>query len=128
MLEPGIKGLSKTAVTEDKTAKAYGSGELRVFATPAMIALMEQTCYQSVASYLEEGQGTVGTMLSVEHTAATPVGMTVTCESELIAVDGRKLTFRVTCSDENGEIGRGTHERFIIFNDRFTEKTYAKLN
>ena len=93
MLQTGIKGKKEITVTLDKTAKAMGSGTMDVFATPAMIALMENTAFESVASELDEGSGTVGTALDIKHVSATPVGMKVTCESELVKVDGRALTF-----------------------------------
>lgn len=127
MLEVGIKGTKEIMVTNENTAKTMGSGTLDVFATPAMIALMENTAYESVASELEEGSGTVGTALNVKHVAATPVGMKVTCETELIKVDGRALTFSVKAFDEKGLIGEGEHERFIVFNDKFQAKADAKL-
>lgn len=127
MLEAGIKGTKETMVTNENTAKTMGSGTLDVFATPAMIALMENTAYESVASELEEGSGTVGTALNVKHVAATPVGMKVTCETELIKVDGRALTFSVKAFDEKGLIGEGEHERFIVFNEKFQAKADAKL-
>ena len=126
MLEAGIKGTKEIMVTNENTAKTMGSGTLDVFATPAMIALMENTAYESVASELEEGSGTVGTALNVKHVAATPVGMKVTCETELIKVDGRALTFSVKAFDEKGLIGEGEHERFIVFNEKFQEKANQK--
>ena len=125
-MDTGIKNRLEIVVTEDRTAKAMGSGELPVFATPAMIALVEETCWKSVADELESGQGTVGTMLDVRHVSATPVGMKVWCESELVGIDGRKLTFSVKVFDEAGLVGEGTHERFIIDNKRFLEKAAAK--
>ena len=88
-----------------------GSGTLDVFATPALVALAEKTCWMSVAAALDEGCGTVGTRLELEHSAPTPVGMTVTCESELTAVEGRKLVFKVSLHDEKGPVGGGVHER-----------------
>ena len=127
MLEAGIKGTKEIMVTNENTAKTMGSCTLDVFATPAMIALMENTAYESVASELEEGSGTVGTALNVKHVAATPVGMKVTCETELIKVDGRALTFSVKAFDEKGLIGEGEHERFIVFNEKFQAKADAKL-
>lgn len=127
MLEAGIKGTKKIMVTNENTAKTMGSGTLDVFATPAMIALMENTAYESVAAELEEGSGTVGTALNVKHVAATPIGMKVTCETELIKVDGRALTFSVKAFDEKGLIGEGEHERFIVFNEKFQAKADAKL-
>ena len=126
MLETGIKGHKELMVTPDKTAKAMGSGALDVFATPCMIALMENTAVESVQAELEEGCGTVGTALNVKHVAATPVGMKVTCDTELIKVDGRALTFLVKAYDACGLIGEGEHERFIISEEKFQAKTDAK--
>ena len=127
MLETGMKGRKEIVVTQEKTAKAMGSGTRDVFATPAMIALMENTAFESVAGELEEGSGTVGTALKVKHVAATPVGMKVVCETELVEVDGRALTFSVKAFDEKGLIGEGEHERFIVFNEKFQAKADAKL-
>ena len=103
-----------------------GSGTLKVFATPAMVALMEETAWKSVAEHLDQGEGTVGTALDIRHTAATPLGMTVTCESELTAVDGRKLTFHVIARDETGVIGEGEHQRFVVNNEKFQAKADSK--
>lgn len=127
MLETGIKGKNELVVTRESTAGEMGSGTLDVFATPAMIALMENTSYRSVESELEEGSGTVGTLLNVKHVAATPVGMKVTCETELIKVDGRVLTFQVKAYDETGLIGEGEHQRVIVYNGKFQAKADAKL-
>jgi predicted thioesterase len=127
-LEAGIKGKQEVIVNEANSAKVMGSGTLDVFATPAMIALMEKTAWESVQPQLDEGSGTVGTSLNVKHVAATPLGMKVTCESELIKVDGRALTFSVKAYDEAGLIGEGEHERFIVFNDKFQAKANAKKN
>lgn len=128
MLEVGIKGTKEVIVTEELSAKKVGSGLLPVFATPSMIALMENTAFESVAEYLEEGYGTVGTSLNVKHVAATPIGMKVTCETELIKVEGRALTFEVKAYDECGLIGEGMHERFVIAEEKFLAKTNDKLN
>ena len=127
MLVEGLKGQQEIVVTEELTAQHVGSGTLPVFATPAMISLMENTAYKSVAEHLEEGCGTVGTLMNVSHVAATPVGMKVTCETELIKVDGRALTFCVKAYDECGLIGEGTHERFVIMEEKFLAKTNSKL-
>ena len=103
-----------------------GSGTLDVFATPAMIALMEQTAWQSVTPYLEEGQGTVGIRLEISHDAPTPLGMEVSCESELVEIDGRRLVFEVVAKDALGTIiGKGRHERFIIDEEKFQKKADA---
>lgn len=128
MIEVGIKGRKEIVVTKEKTAKSMCSGALDVFATPAMIALMENTAFESVANLLDPGCGTVGTALNVKHVSATPVGMKVTCETELIKVDGRALTFSVKAYDEVGLIGEGEHERFIIFEEKFRKKANDKLN
>ena len=125
-LETGIRGEQSVLVTEENTAKTMGSGTLDVFATPALVALAEKTCWQSIAPALEEGSGTVGTKLELEHTAPTPLGMTVTCHSELTAVEGRKLTFRVQLEDEKGPVGGGIHERFVINEAKFAAKAAAK--
>jgi len=126
MLTVGIKGTQSVTVSNDNTAATMGSGTLAVFATPAMIALMEKTAYVSVQNELDEGCGSVGTLLNVKHLAATPVGMTVTCESELVEIDNRRLVFTVKAYDEKGLIGEGTHERFIVQNEKFLAKTNAK--
>lgn len=126
MLQTGIKGKKEITVTQEKTAKSMCSGALDVFATPCMIALMENTAFESVAAALDEGCGTVGTKVNVSHVAATPVGMTVTCETELIEVNGRALKFAVKAYDECGLIGEGEHERFIILEEKFQAKADAK--
>ena len=125
-LSIGLKGLAETLVTEENTAAAMGSGLLPVFATPAMLALMEKAAADSVQPFLPEGQGTVGTRLEVSHLAATPIGLSVRAESELIAIDRRKLRFSVRAWAGDELIGEGEHERFIIDNTRFLEKALAK--
>ncbi len=123
MLETGIRGTQSVKAEESNSAKVMGSGTMDVFATPAMIALMEKTAWMSVAAELEEGQGTVGTKLEITHDAPTPLGMTVTCESELTEIDGRRLVFAVTAKDETGTvIGKGRHERFIVWEEKFQAK------
>lgn len=126
MLETGIKGKIELTVTKDKCAGAIGSGELDVFATPAMIALIEETCWKSVAPYLQPGEGTVGTALDVRHVAATPVGLKVTCETVLTLVDRRRLVFDVQVYDAFGPVGEGTHERFVIQYEKFLKKVDEK--
>ena len=128
MLEAGKTFVIEKEVTGLDTAKVFGSGELEVFATPKMIALMEEASYKCVADGLDEGSSTVGTYLDVKHLAATPVGMKVRVESTLDAVDGRKLVFTVKAYDEAGLIGEGKHERFVIFAEKFVAKTYSKLD
>lgn len=123
-----IKSTVTELVTENNTAVSVGSGSLAVYATPAMLALMEKAACEAIAPILNAGETTVGTNLNVDHVAATPVGMTVSATAELVSRDGRKLVFNVTASDESGIIGKGTHERFVVLSDRFTEKTYSKLD
>ena len=127
MLNPGIRGAKTVEVTASNTAEALGSGTLPVFATPAMIALIEATASESVAPFLEEGTSTVGTHLDVAHSSATPVGMSATCVTELVEVDRRRLIFSVTVTDAKGEIGSGTHERFVVDNAKFMSKAQSKL-
>ena len=126
-MEIGIIGTQTITVIQEQTAKALGSGELSVFATPYMIALMENTAYKSVQPELEPGQGTVGTLLNVKHVAATPVGMQVRCETRLIEIDRKRLVFEVKAYDDCGLIGEGLHERFIVDNEKFMTRTNAKL-
>lgn len=124
----GIKGVAITSVSEDKLAVSMGSGTLKVFATPAMITLMESSACKCIEPYLDDNETTVGTELNIKHNSSTPKGMKITAEAILTAVNGRELTFDVKAFDECGEIGLGTHKRFIVFSDKFTEKTYSKLN
>ncbi|MGI6722649.1 MAG: thioesterase family protein [Anaerovoracaceae bacterium] len=126
MLKAGIKGKQKMKAAESNSAKTMGSGTLDVLATPAMIALMEKAAWMSVADELEEGQGTVGISMDVRHSAPTPLGMEVSCETELTEVDGRRLVFSVRAMDERGVIGEGTHERFIVDNEKFQNKANTK--
>lgn len=126
MVEIGIKGRLEETVTPEMSAARVGSGLVDVFATPMMVALVEKTCNESVLPYLDEGQGTVGTLVNVAHTAATPIGMRVWCESELVEVDRRRLVFKVKAFDECGPIGEGSHERFIIDTTKFAAKALSK--
>lgn len=126
MLKVGIKGYAEAQVTNENTARTVGSGFLPVFATPMMAALMEKTAAKSVQGELGDGEGTVGTSLNIRHLAATPVGMTVKCESELVEIDRRRLVFTLKVTDGVDIIGDGTHERFIINNEKFMAKTEAK--
>ena len=126
MLQPGIKAEKSLTVTDANTAKTMGSGTLDVFATPAMVALIEQTAYTSIESELEPGWGSVGTSLNIQHLSATPVGMTVTATTELVEVDRRRLVFHAEVYDEKGLVGKGTHERFLVENEKFQAKADKK--
>lgn len=123
----GLKGRAETVVTDANTAQAACSGALPVFGTPFMCALMEEAAWKSIAPHLEKGQSTVGTRLEVSHDSATPVGMKVWAESEITEVDGKRLVLTVAAFDERGPIGRGTHERFIVTDQRFLAKCAKKL-
>ena len=126
-LTVGLKGQASTLVEREDTAYSVGSGQLLVYATPCMVALMEGAACDAIAQCLPEGKDSVGIMLNIKHVAATPVGMEVRAEAELTAVEGSKLTFKVSAYDEAGLIGEGTHERAIITTQRFLDKTYDKL-
>lgn len=125
-LKAGIKGEATIRVTEENTAVAYGSGGVNVFATPAMIGLMEKAALSSVDPLLENGQTTVGMKVDVEHLAATPIGMAVTARSELLEVEGRRLVFNVEAHDGVDLVGRGTHVRFIVAEEKFLARALAK--
>lgn len=126
MLTIGLKGHLEEVVTPEMSAARVGSGLVDVLATPMMISLIERTCNESVLPHLDEGQGTVGTLVNVVQTAATPIGMRVWCDSELVEIDRRRLVFKVKAFDQCGPIGEGTHERFIIDTAKFIEKVKAK--
>lgn len=126
-IEKGLKNTEQFEVTENLTAASLGSGLLPVLSTPAMIAFMEGVCQHSVQPYLREGYGTVGAELNVRHVSATPVGMRVKAECELVSVDGNMYTFEVRAFDETGLIGEGTHKRCVINDEKFMKKTLSKL-
>ncbi|MEG1426747.1 MAG: thioesterase family protein [Oscillospiraceae bacterium] len=127
MFTIGSKGQAETIVTAENTAKSMGSGDLLVYATPSMVALMESAARNSVQNALPPGTGTVGTLMNVKHLTASPIHMKITAESERLEEDGRRLVFRVCASDEQGLIGEGIHERFIIDNEKFMAKANGKL-
>ena len=114
-------------VDETNTAAAVKSGVLPVFATPSMTALMEQVSCECLSDCLESGQTSVGTAISVEHTAASPRGAKITATAEITEVTGRKIGFAVTARDNTGEIGHGTHSRFIVETDRFMKKAEGRI-
>ena len=126
-LKAGLRGEVSSLVEPQDTAQEVGSGSLKVFATPCMVAMMEGAACEAIASCLPEGQTSVGTRLDISHTSATPVGLEVRAEAVLTAVEGRKLTFQVRAFDEKGEIGQGTHERVLVAEQKFLDKTYEKL-
>ncbi len=125
-MELGIKGQAEWLVTEDKLAKNVGSGEVAVFATPMLLAGIEYTAMESVKPYLPEGKVTVGVDASFSHLAATPEGMKVRFETELIAIDGKMLTFQVAAYDEVGKVSEGTHKRAIVTKASFEKRAKNK--
>jgi len=121
-LRIGLRGKAALRVTPNHTAETLGSGDVPVFATPALVALLETAAVNAVMGELAPGETTVGTWLEVSHLAATPVGAEVSAEAELIAVEGRKLTFTVVAHDNRNKIGECQHHRMIVSRDRFLAK------
>ena len=126
MIQIGQSAIATITVTESNIAKTMKSGSLEVFATPAMCALMEEAAQAAVQPHLEEGEGTVGISLSISHDAPSPMGSTITAKATVTAVEGRKITFNIEASDGVGIIGKGTHERFVINNEKFMTKVGAR--
>jgi fluoroacetyl-CoA thioesterase len=125
-LKPNSVGECKELVTEDNTAIKFASGTAPVYATPAMVGLMENSAVTAIGSQLPEGFGSVGISMNVKHMSATPIGMTVTAKATLLEQDRKKLTFKVEAWDEAGQVGEGVHERFIIETAPFLKKADAK--
>ena len=126
-INTGITGKSQLKVSEKELAVNVGSGSLEVFATPVMVMLMEKAACDCVAEYMENDETTVGTELNVKHVSASPVNSDITAEAELTEVNGREFTFTVKAYDNAGLIGEGTHKRFLVFGEKFTAKTKAKI-
>lgn len=124
---PRYQGARGAACHHRKYSPGHGQRLRPVLATPAVAALIEKTCWQSVAAELELDQGTVGTALTLAHTAPTPVGMVVQCDCELTAVEDRRLCFTARVYDDVTEVATATHERYIVDNERFTRKANSKL-
>jgi fluoroacetyl-CoA thioesterase len=125
-LQPGLVGEARTRVAPSDLASAFGSGTVDVYATPAMIALLETAAVNAVDHVLPEGSCTVGTHLDVRHLAPSPLGVEIVARAELIAVDGRRLTFRLEARDPVDTIGDGTHERVIVDASRLLARAAAK--
>ncbi len=124
-LSLGLTGEANTTVVHENTAAAVGAGGVEVFGTPMMIALMENASWRAVADQLDVGYVTVGTLVHVEHLAATPLGQKVQAAAELVEIDGRRLVFHVTAYDEKQKIGEGQHERFIVQLKQFLDRMNA---
>ncbi len=127
-LKTGMKGEKEDLVVDGNTARVYASGAVDVYATPAMIGLIENAAFNAVGRFLPDGWTTVGTNLEVKHLAATPIGMKVKAQAELVEIDGRRLVFKVEAYDEKETIGEGIHERFIVELERFLGKVNKKRN
>ena len=126
-IEIGLKGRAEETVRQENTAQAACSGALPVYGTPFMCALMEKAAWTSIAPFLAAGESTVGTKMEISHLSASPIGMKVWAESEVTQVDGRCIELKVSAYDEKGLIGEGTHQRFIVANERFLAKAARKL-
>ena len=123
----GMRGEAFALVEREDTAQEVGSGDLLVYATPCMVALMEGAACYALKDALPEGKTTVGVALNIAHISATPVGMDVRAEAEVTAVDGNTIEFSVTAYDESGKIGEGTHKRVAVTAQKFLDRTYDKL-
>ena len=126
-VEIGLKGRAEETVTDANTAQAACSGALPVYGTPFMTALMEKAAWTSIAPHLAPGESTVGTAKNITHISASPVGIRVWAESEVTLVDGKRIELKVAAYDQAGKIGEGTHQRFIVTDDRFLAKAARKL-
>lgn len=122
----GMEGKARFVTGQAHSAKEMGSGDLEVFSTPSLVALMEEACWTSIVSGLSEGESTVGVEMTVSHLAATPIGMEVWAESVVTAVDGKRIHFTVTAFDEAGEIGKGSHQRVVISAEKFMGRIQSK--
>lgn len=123
----GMKGSTSALVEREDTAAEVGSGNLLVYATPCMVALMEGAACEAISAALPEDKTSVGIELAITHISATPVGLDVRAEAEVTAVTGNIVSFQVTAFDETGKIGEGTHKRAIVTTQKFLDRTNAKL-
>jgi len=122
MIETGKAYTQEKLVTAKDTALAYGSGKLEVFATPALVAFMENTAIRCLEGCLEPGTDTVGIEINTRHTKATGIGHPVSCKATITEVDGRRIRFELEAWDDKGPIGHAIHDRFIIFPEKFMSK------
>ena len=127
-IQPNLSGTASLVVSDEHTAPSIGSGAIRVLATPVMINLFEAAALDAVERLLPPGYQSLGTVLSIRHIAATPVGMRVVASAVVEKVDGRTIHFRVAANDEKELIGDGTHERVVVNVARFDERVQRKLS
>lgn len=125
-LEPPLSGEAERLVTEEWTAVRMGSGTVPVLATPALVAVMEEAAVRALEGHLPPGQTSVGVRIDVRHLAATPLGMRVRARATLVAVEGRRLTFRIEAWDDREKVGEADHERVLVDVERFMERVNAK--
>lgn len=125
-IQIGICGNQNKEVQLKDTAKSFGSGIAEVYATPAMVALMENTAFASIESLLPNGFSTVGISINVNHMKASLPGTIISCRSEVVNIDGKKVAFKISVSDNDGQIGTAEHTRFIINSDEFMSKLNKK--
>jgi predicted thioesterase len=122
MLEIGLKYIQEKTIKENESAKNIGSGDLEVFSTPSLIAFMENCAMNCIKNHINEEDTTVGISINMKHLQANLIGEKVKGEATLINIDGRKLTFEITVTSDRGEIGKATHERFIVNREKFINK------
>lgn len=123
----GSKGTKEIIVGEEDLACVVGSGSVHVYATPKMIALMENAASTCLNEFLDEGETSVGVMMNTTHDAATPLGMNVSVCAEIIAVDRKKISFNIIAKDDIDIIGTASHDRFIVMKDKFEDRANSKL-
>lgn len=126
-IEVGASATKEVTVTHEMLAVIVGSGDVGVLSTPMMIATMEGAAAKCLTRFLDEGMTSVGSDISTSHLAATPLMMKITATAEVIAVDGKKITFAVSAKDEKDVIGEGLHTRIIVNRDKFVQRANAKL-
>lgn len=126
MIQLGLKGHKEYTVSPDDTAQKVGSGTLEVLATPRLIAFIEETAWQSIQPFLDQGVGSVGTRIDIQHLSPTPVGMKVNCLTEVIKIKGREIVFKCECVDEKSKIAEGIHHRFLVQSEKFQAKANTK--
>jgi len=126
-IKPGLKGTSELLVAEEHTAPRVGSGRVHVLATPVMINVIEAAALAAIEHLLPEGYQSLGTRLDIRHFAATPVGMRVRAEVEVVGLEKRTVTFRVAVADEKEPVGDGTHERMVVNVSRFDVRVQDKV-
>lgn len=128
MIETGTMGVYKVTVSSQNTAKTMGSGSLEVFATPALVAVLEAAAVVAVDGRIDENCTTVGCGISITHSAPSIIGSEITATATVKEATERKIVFSVTASDEAGVIGEGEHTRVIVDKEKFTAKANVRRN